>query len=139
MSGLVNLHHQHLILTVSGAKPTIPNPVTATPDDTTWVAATDILRGELAYNTTDKIWYTRTSADAIVEINPERKGYKLLSNGANSIVFSIPFEDDNYFILQSVEFGGTPEGWLTITNKTANGFTVTGYHASEFYYLAKHL
>lgn len=99
MAGLIDCHLQHLILTVSGAKPTIPVPASLTPDDAGWVAATDILRGELCYNTINKIWYTRTNADVIVEVCPERVGTKTISNGSNTVTFSVPFSAGMTYIV----------------------------------------
>ena len=55
---------QNKILTGVGVVPTIPVPSTITPDNDAW-KATDILRGQLAYNQTDDLWFTRDASDTI--------------------------------------------------------------------------
>lgn len=75
-------HHliiQHLILTGAGVKPTVPNPATLTPDDAGWVANSDILIGQHAYNRTDNKWYFRSGADVITEL--ASGGHAIQSNG----------------------------------------------------------
>jgi hypothetical protein len=50
---------QHLILTGAGVQPTVPSPTTLKAGDVGWNNATDLHRGEWAYNQTDDIWYYR--------------------------------------------------------------------------------
>lgn len=59
-----NIRVQHLVLTTTGAKPTIPSPATLTPNDSGW-KSTDIMKGEWAHNIEDDIWYYRTKSDVI--------------------------------------------------------------------------
>jgi len=63
------LNIQNKIIFGAGNKPTIPNPSTILPDDTSWVDSTDILIGQLAYNVDDDIWYTRSINNEIKEIS----------------------------------------------------------------------
>jgi len=146
-TGLIKTPHQHLILTGAGVIPTIPTPVTAQPGDPTWVWATDIMRGQLAYNTTDDIWYYRTVADTILKLCTaieERTALVLLTSLTpfdNTITFSTPFADANWW------FGGIPlcfdstGGTVipTISNKTANGFDINIGDTGSCEYIVKHL
>ena len=58
MAGLLNTHLQPLRLIISGQTPTVPNPLNLTPDLDGWLD-TDILDGEYAINTLDKIEFRR--------------------------------------------------------------------------------
>jgi hypothetical protein len=86
MAGVINTHVQPLILTVAGAKPTVPNPTTLTPSDTGWIKDSDILEGEYAINTTDGIEFRRIN-DAIQErayahtLSYLRNGFSVITRG----------------------------------------------------------
>lgn len=67
MSLIFNGHLQVKVLSTAGQVPTVPAPNTLTPADAAWVEATDILVGEFAWNTLDKILYCR-SDDGIEEV-----------------------------------------------------------------------
>jgi len=62
---LLNVNVQPVILTVAGQKPTIPTPASLRPDQTGWLA-TDIMRGEVAYNSADNIYWFRSYDDEIL-------------------------------------------------------------------------
>jgi hypothetical protein len=55
----IKLHYQPLILKQAGQLPTVPNPTTGVPGDTTWVEETDLLIGQTAYNIVDNRIYIR--------------------------------------------------------------------------------
>ena len=57
MTKLLSTRVQHLILPVSGQKPTVPGANTM-PDSPTW-RWSDIMEGEFAWNRPDNIWYYR--------------------------------------------------------------------------------
>lgn len=143
MSGLTNCHIQLLILNTAGQQPTIPNPITLTPDDPGWIHATDILRGELAYNSTDGILYTRKINDIIIQLATtlnERTGTQSLTTGINTITFSTPFAGINYFVLTYIIRNTGQVVIGTILNKTVNGFQIDmTVLTGTIWYLAKYL
>jgi hypothetical protein len=160
-AGLIKIPHQHLILTGVGVIPTIPSPVTLEPGDTGWVWTTDIMRGQVAYNATDDIWYYRTVSDTIkvlissTLISYITSSYAITSNersakepiiaGINVIALKVqgvvtPYGDANWWFsgmpLQYDSSGGivTPD----ISNITSNGFTLTAYDSGFLHYTTKH-
>jgi len=61
---LLEVNVQPVIITVSGNLPTIPSPASLLPTASTWLA-TDIMKGEIAWNSADDIYYYRDNSDAI--------------------------------------------------------------------------
>lgn len=61
MSKLLGARVQMLILTSSGQVPTVPTPASLTPESSSWDDATDLLKGEWAINTADKLLFQRVS------------------------------------------------------------------------------
>lgn len=86
-------HHliiQHLVISGVGVLPTIPNPTTLTPDDAGWVADSDILIGQHAYNRTDNKWYYRSGTNTIEELTSSAGG----STNFSKVLFVDPNGND---------------------------------------------
>lgn len=56
----IKLSYQPLILVGSGVTPTVPENPSSLPGDAGWVDSSDLLIGQLAFNVTDSMYYTRT-------------------------------------------------------------------------------
>jgi len=63
----IKLSYQPLILVGGGAVPTVPAHPSALPNDDGWVDETDILIGQVAFNLTDNLFYTR-GEDGIIPL-----------------------------------------------------------------------
>lgn len=113
----IRIHTQHLILTGAGVRPTVPDPTFITPDDTRWNEDTDILKGELAYNETDDIWYTRTGGNVIKAL-----AYAEVSNPVLEKL-SVNEQEDTISYLR--EDGGTREFGKEISDSYVNLDTVS--------------
>jgi hypothetical protein len=66
---IIKLTYQPLILTTVGEQPSLPSPADATPDDPAWDPNSNLLVGQMAYNTVDDKWYYRGSLVGIQELS----------------------------------------------------------------------
>lgn len=134
MRRLLSTHIQHLILTGAGITPTIPNPVTSSPSDSTWVAATDIMQGEWAHNITDDIWYYRKADNTIAQIPGSSSviNQSALIDGA-SIAANCGSFDSKMFYLDSartainpITFSNVGKIWgIAINKQSASDLVIT--------------
>ncbi len=61
---LLSVNVQPITITGAGSKPTVPSPAILLPTASAW-KATDIMKGEIAYNKTDDTYYYRNNSDVI--------------------------------------------------------------------------
>lgn len=131
-NGLVQTPHQHLILSGAGVTPTIPSIVTAQPGDSGWVWATDIMRGQIAWNVTDNVLYSRDLSDTIIILNAcawvagVPFNISLIAGTPQTITFPIPMTGDYQITYDCFDTSGNPIlPKIPEATRLTTGFTVS--------------
>ena len=94
---LLSVNRQPIVLTVAGAKPTIPS--VSLPTQTGWLS-TDILKGEIAWNSTDDIFYYRSDGDKILWL-----GGNLLKKTISDSAITLEYNEPEYSEIDMYETG----------------------------------
>jgi hypothetical protein len=84
---LFNINVQPVIIAGAGNKPTVPSPSTLRPDQAGWLT-TDIMKGEVAYNPDDNIFYYRNDSDVIEELTGGTTDMDLMIEGSTNLILS---------------------------------------------------